>query len=126
MRLGWCNQSGVVRARLTDNGLGATGLSWICPRFVPANKNGLVVFKWRRELRAGLLGHSDSCTLLPVTLPSAPDTGGDTHQAMQPSDAVAQQINSGIEIELNGARVRVHGTVDPIQLRLVLRCLMPA
>jgi transposase len=33
---------------------------------------------------------------------------------------------SGIEIELNGARVRVTGMVDPMQLRLVLRCLMPA
>jgi transposase len=33
---------------------------------------------------------------------------------------------SGIEIELNGARVHVTGRVDPVQLRLVLRCLMPA
>ena len=32
---------------------------------------------------------------------------------------------SCIEIELNGARVQVRGKVDPTQLRLVLRCLMP-
>jgi transposase len=36
-----------------------------------------------------------------------------------------EAIVSGIEIELNGTRVRVTGKVDPVQLRLVLRCLMP-
>lgn len=32
---------------------------------------------------------------------------------------------SSIEIEINGAHVRLTGMVDPVQLRLVLRCLMP-
>ena len=87
--------------------------------------NTNMVFKWRRELRAGLLGNSDSCALVPVTLPGVPDKQSDTSEATVPSVAAAQEIKSGIEIELNGARVRVHGMVDPNQLRLVLRCLMP-
>ena len=87
--------------------------------------NTNMVFKWRRELRAGLLGNSDSCALVPVTLPQLPDKEGDTSQATPPSVAAAQEIKGSIEIELSGARVRVHGMVDPNQLRLVLRCLMP-
>ncbi len=88
--------------------------------------NTNMVFKWRRELRAGLLGSTDGCALVPVTLPPAPigpieTTGQD---GLQPVDDTLA-TDSHIEIELNGARVRVHGRVDPIQLRLVLRCLMP-
>lgn len=88
--------------------------------------NTNMVFKWRRELRAGLLGNTDGCALVPVTLPPAPfgtieATGQDEPQAPDNTPA----MDSHIEIELNGARVRVHGKVDPIQLRLVLRCLMP-
>jgi transposase len=48
--------------------------------------------------------------------------------ALQPVEPLRESVPaaSGIEIELNGARVRVTGMVDPVQLRLVLRCLMPA
>ena len=63
---------------------------------------------------------------MPVTLPPAPvgtivASGQDEPQPVDNTPA----MDSHIEIELNGARVRVHGKVDPIQLRLVLRCLMP-
>ncbi len=88
--------------------------------------NTNMVFKWRRDLRAGLLGSTDGCVLVPVTLPPTPlgtieATSQDEPQAPDNTPAT----DSRIEIELNGARVRVHGKVDPIQLRLVLRCLMP-
>ncbi|WP_454693456.1 hypothetical protein [Achromobacter aegrifaciens] len=65
------------------------------------------------------------CALVPVEIPplqAAVSDEGDARAA--PADTEVD-VNSRIEIELNGARVRVHGKVDPIQLRQVLRCLMP-
>lgn len=94
--------------------------------------NPNMVFKWRRQLRAGLfegVAHG-TAVLLPVALPDA--TGGEKTEpaslAQQPVEPHRESVPvaSGIEIELNGARVRVTGMVDPMQLRLVLRCLMPA
>lgn len=88
--------------------------------------NTNMVFKWRRELRAGLLGSSDGCALVPVSLPPAPaGTIKAADQSEPESVDSTRAMDSRIEIELNGACVRVHGNVDPIQLRLVLRCLMP-
>jgi transposase len=48
--------------------------------------------------------------------------------ALQPVEPHRESVPaaSGIEIELSGARVRVTGKVEPVQLRLVLHCLMPA
>ncbi|MCC2597750.1 transposase [Pusillimonas sp. MFBS29] len=88
--------------------------------------NTNMVFKWRRELRAGLLGSTDGCALVPVTLPSSPAGAIKAHDQGEPQPVDnTPATDSHIEIELNGARVRVHGRVDPIQLRLVLRCLLP-
>lgn len=88
--------------------------------------NTNMVFKWRREFRAGLLGSADRCTLVPVALSPVPAA---MVNATDPDELKlvdnTPTMDSHIEIELNGARVRVHGKVDPIQLRLVLRCLMP-
>lgn len=89
--------------------------------------NTNMVFKWRRELRADLLGSTDGCALIPVTVPPVPVATFnpiDQEGQPQPIDS-APTPDSRIEIELNGARVRVHGKVEPILLRLVLRCLMP-
>jgi transposase len=84
--------------------------------------NANMVFKWRRQLRAGLLGLDASIAkpeLLAVTMIS---------EAAPPAapTAAASAAASAIEIEISGARVRVIGMVDPMQLRLVLRCLLPA
>jgi len=94
--------------------------------------NPNMVFKWRRQLRAGLLervAHS-TAVLLPVALPDAPigETPDPASRALQPVEPHRESVSaaSGIEIELNGVRVRVMGMVDPVQLRLVLRCVMPA
>lgn len=82
--------------------------------------NTNMVFKWRRRLRAGLVdgeGPIVKPELLAVTMVSEPT----------PSAAPATTSTSpAIEIEINGAHVRVIGMVDPMQLGLVLRCLMPA
>ncbi|WP_179949345.1 hypothetical protein [Burkholderia sp. MSMB1078WGS] len=90
------------------------------------------MFKWRRQLRAGLFEGAANSTavLLPVALPDAPsgETAKPTSLALQPVEPHRESVpaESDIEIELNGARVRVTGKVDLMQLRLVLRCLMPA
>ena len=94
--------------------------------------NPNMVFKWRRQLRAGLFDGVTHGTgvLLPVVLPDAPtdEKAEPAPLALQPVEPHRESVPaaSGIEIELNGARVRVTGMVDPVQLRLVLRCLMPA
>ena len=94
--------------------------------------NPNMVFKWRRQLRAGLFegaAHS-TAVLLPVALSDAPtgESAEPASLALQPVEPHRDSVPaaSGIEIELNGARVHVTGRVDPMQLRLVLRCLMPA
>lgn len=94
--------------------------------------NPNMVFKWRRQLRAGLydgVAHG-TAVLLPVALPGAPtgEMAEPVSLALQPVEPHRESVPaaSGIEIELSGARVRVTGMVDPVQLRLVLRCLMPA
>lgn len=88
--------------------------------------NTNMVFKWRRELRAGLFGNADDCALVPVTLPQESSPIDSTAQARLSYVGQAQEEDSSIEIELNGARILIYGKVDPTQLRLVLSCLMPA
>jgi transposase len=89
-----------------------------------------MVFKWRRQYRAGLLGNveGETAALVSVTLrqEAATDSSGPSTPAVQSSESPHDRVVApSLEIELNGARVRVTGAVDPVQLRLVLRCLMP-
>ncbi|MDR7009660.1 hypothetical protein J2W46_006591 [Paraburkholderia strydomiana] len=67
--------------------------------------------------------------LLPVALCDAPtgETAEPASLALQPVERHRESVAaaSGIEIELIGPRARVTG-MRPVQLRLVLRCLMPA
>jgi transposase len=89
--------------------------------------NPNMVFKWRREYRAGLLsnGGAEATVLLPVTLPTEVKAEASTAPAVAANPEGPARDAASIEIELNGARVRLTGRVDPVQLRLVLRCLMP-
>ena len=97
--------------------------------------NANMVFRWRRDYRAGLFTSKKSePVLLPVTVTHS-NTVSDisnvnvTEAPMITASAVPtprprSQGQSGfIEIELNGARICVHGTVEPEQLRCVLQCL---
>jgi transposase len=72
--------------------------------------NTNMVFKWRRELRAGLLDRVTA--LLPVSLTStrSPD------QAKTAADGV-------IEIRIGAALVRIEGAPDPATLGAVLQSL---
>ena len=99
-----------------------------------AQSHGLnpnMVFKWRRQYRAGLLDNktvSGTAVFVPVAI--SPDDSMAVSSLPVPAAQLplrAQEAaTSGIEIELNGARVRVSGKVDPAQLRLALHCLRPA
>ncbi|MBB5463380.1 IS66-like element accessory protein TnpA [Paraburkholderia sp. Cpub6] len=99
-----------------------------------AQSHGLnpnMVFKWRRQYRAGLLDNrtvSETAMFVPVAM--SPDDSMAVSSLPVPTAQlplrVQEAATSGIEIELNGARVRVSGKVDPAQLRLVLHCLRPA
>lgn len=90
--------------------------------------NPNMVFKWRRQYRAGQLSNSGGETvLMPVTFSPVPAANIASLPASMPSTEPVRVPTSAssIEIEINGARVRLTGMVDPVQLRLVLRCLMP-
>ena len=79
-----------------------------------------MVAKWKREYLAGLHGGCDQAVLLPVSVPEdvVADVTGEVRCV-----ANAAEPTGNIEIEVNGALVRLNGTVDASQLRLVLRCL---
>ena len=92
-------------------------------------ENGLntsMVFKWRRDYLAGLLGEGEQAALLPVAIPEEFAVCDSETVVTQREDrcvAVAQAPSGNIEIEVNGTLVRLNGMVDASQLRLVLRCL---
>ena len=75
------------------------------------NLNANMVFKWRRELRAGQF---DQAGLIAVTLaPIAPAQPGVSDQ----------RCDSVIEIRLGKATVRIEGRPDPVTLAAVLEGL---
>lgn len=77
-----------------------------------------MVFKWRRQYWAGLLGTAPA--VLPVALAVAPKQVA----AETPLPRAAADEGS-IEIRIADAIVRVHGAVDAKVLRTVLQSLRP-
>ena len=80
--------------------------------------NANMVFKWRRQYRAGLFGAEPA--FLPVALVTAP----------KPADPAAPSpravaCGGSIEIRIADAVVHVHGAVDAKVLRTVLQSLRP-
>jgi len=74
--------------------------------------NTNMLFRWRRQLRAGLLDTTTQFLPVAVAAPKEPpgvDAGG---------------VGS-IEIQLGQARVCIRGTPDPATLALVLQGLRP-
>lgn len=76
--------------------------------------NANLVRKWIAKYRAGQYGQA-GVALLPVRV--------DTRPAQAPRAGASAPAPHGIEIELPGARVRVHGRVDAEALRIVLDAL---
>ncbi len=80
--------------------------------------NANMVFKWRRQYRAGYFGvpgtgpRTTPLTLIPVLTPALTER--------QPS---ARQGEPMIEVVMDDVTLRLHGGVDPITLSTVLDCL---
>ena len=81
--------------------------------------NTNMVFKWRRQYRAGLLGNDIEPAFLPVAVVATASCDPSTT-----ATCVTVPSGSGmIEIEVAGAIVRVHGGVDSKALRTVIQSL---
>lgn len=89
--------------------------------------NANLVFKWRREHRAGLATNTGTAqasgpALLPITLDSA--TPGDTAVASPPVPTpCAARASGSIEVDFAGARLRLQGAVDQQSLVALLTAL---
>jgi transposase len=84
--------------------------------------NANMVFKWRRQYRAGLLGAEAGTTFLPVAVKMVPvgEPAPVTTEASRP------EVSGGtIEIVIGDAVVRVQGKVDARLLRTVVQSLRP-
>lgn len=81
-----------------------------------------MVFKWRREYRAGLLDDMPQArtTLLPVVLADAPAVVAPAAIAGTPATATA---SNAVEIIFADAVVRVHEGVDAALLRTIFQSL---
>lgn len=74
--------------------------------------NTNMLFRWRRQLRAGLLGTATQ--FLPVAL------------AAEPKQSIGGTGSTGsIEIQLGQATIHIRGVPDPATLALVLQGLRP-
>jgi len=86
--------------------------------------NANMVFKWRRELRAGLFDDVPAAVtkLVPVVLAAAPveveSEAATAPRSPSPSTAVAM-----IEIVIADAVVRVHGSADAVLLTTIFQSL---
>jgi transposase len=93
-----------------------------------AGVNANLLFNWRRlYLHAQTPPPVDKPTpaLLPVTIVEAAPTIAPS-PVPTPPPAPRTASSSTIEIDINGARVRVRGPVDEASLRVVLRTLASA
>jgi transposase len=86
--------------------------------------NANMVFKWRREYRAGLFDDVSEAraTLLPVVLADTSLTVAPAATAAAPTPAIARRA---VEIIFAGAVVRVHEGVDAALLRMIFQSLRP-
>ena len=80
--------------------------------------NANIVFKWRRQYRAGYFGvPGTGLRTTPVTLIAALTPGVSERQPC------ARQSDPLIEVVMSDVTLRVHGEVDAITLSTVLECL---
>jgi transposase len=86
--------------------------------------NANMVFKWRRELRAGLFDDAPAAVtkLLPVVLAASPEDAlsdaATASASRSPGTALAM-----IEIVIADAVVRVHGSADAVLLTTIFQSL---
>ncbi len=90
-----------------------------------AGVNANLLFNWRRlhlQAQEPAVGTAAAPVLLPVSVTVGDDGAAGVVRA--PSASPPRPVPaSSIEIEINGARVRLRGAVDEASLRTVLRAL---
>ncbi|MFG6490528.1 IS66-like element accessory protein TnpA [Roseateles sp. BYS78W] len=89
--------------------------------------NANLVFKWRREHRAAEAAgagptQASAPLLLPITLTSAPSCDTAAPPPPVPTPCATPTAGS-IELDFAGARLRLHGAVDPQSLVALLTAL---
>jgi transposase len=86
--------------------------------------NANMVFKWRRELRAGLFDDAPAgvTKLLPVVLTAAP-VEVESDAATAPRSPSSSTAVAMIEIVIADAVVRVHGSADAVMLATIFQSL---
>jgi transposase len=84
--------------------------------------NANMVFKWRREFRAGLFDDAPPAmtNLLPVVLAAAPAEAKSDASSALPSLGTA---SATIEIVIADAIVRIHGSADALMLATIFQSL---
>jgi transposase len=83
--------------------------------------NANMLFKWRRQYRAGLFGADAEPAFLPVAMTTAPQC-----EPASSAKAPVPVVTGVIEIEIADARVRVHGAVDATAYRVDQGTQQPA
>ena len=95
-----------------------------------AGINANLLFNWRRlhpQAMAPAAIDARAPVLLPVTVVEPPPTPFTPPPPSPPLPPSARATPAGsIEIEINGARIRLRGTVCETSLRMVLRALANA
>jgi len=86
--------------------------------------NANMVFKWRRELRAGLFDDAPAAVtkLLPVVLAATPGEAL-SDAAIAPTSRSSGTAVAMIEIVIADAVVRVHGSADAVLLTTIFQSL---
>ena len=93
-----------------------------------AGVNANLLFNWRRlhlQAEVPAVGAAAAPVLLPVTVVAGADHAAPT-AAPSPAPPPRTPSTSTIEIDINGARVRLRGAVDEASIRAVLRALASA
>ena len=92
--------------------------------------NTNLLFKWRREYRAGKFGPPDPTHVLTLIAPDLPvaATGRETAVTLLPvhaptAEGTAITMSPSIEVVFACATVRICGTPEMASLRMVLDCL---
>jgi len=89
-----------------------------------AGVNANLLFNWRRlhlQAQTPTIGGTAAPVLLPVTVVAGVEP---VASPPPPSSAPPRTVPGGtIEIDINGARVRLRGAVDEASIRIVLRAL---
>jgi transposase len=83
--------------------------------------NANMVFKWRRQYRAGLFGADAEPAFLPIAVTPVPVPRRELSPT--PAKAAVPTSTGTIEIVIADAIMRVHGAVDAKLLRVVLQSL---